>query len=113
VGSYRLLGIEPDGRVSFETRGARVSTRPGETPLYAVGGLQRDGMQRIWALGADQATGHTFADLYLKGRYLGRLDLPCKGAASISGSFIAILCTASEAADRDVRLSVYRIQERR
>jgi hypothetical protein len=113
VGSYRLMGFEADGRVSFDMRGARVSTPPGETPLYPNGGVQRDGMQRIWALGTNQATGRTFADLYLKGRFLGRLDLPCKGEATVTGPFMAIRCREPESADRDVSLRVYRIDERR
>lgn len=113
VGSHHFLGLEADGRMLFDVKGAPVSTPAGETPLYITGGLQRDGMQRIWALGTDRSTGRTFADLYLKGRYLGRLDLPCRGAAYVSGAFVALLCTEATATDRDVSLGVYRIHEGR
>jgi len=112
VASYHLVGIGPDGSTSFDIRGSRANTPPGETPLFSIGGLQRDAMQRIWALGTDQQTGRSFADLYFRGRPLGRLDLPCKGSVAVAGTWLAILCTTPASADRDVALSVYRLVER-
>jgi hypothetical protein len=113
VATYRLVGIGSDGRTLFDLRGKQADVPAGETPLFSIGGLQVDGKQRVWAIGADHKTGRTFADLYLGGRVLGRLDLPCRGAVAVGGTRMAILCAAPETASRDVTLQVYRIVEPR
>jgi hypothetical protein len=109
VVTYRLIGIAPDERVLFDLRGSRSEAPAGETALFAVGGLQVDAQGRIWAIGASQQTGRTFADVYLGSRSLGRLDLPCRGSVTIGGRWMAILCSTPSSPNRDVELQIHRI----
>lgn len=113
VVTYRLVGIGSDGSTLFDLRGKHGDVPAGETALFAIGGLQVDNKQRLWAIGADHNTGRTFADLYLGPRLLGRLDLPCRGTVAVAGHWMAILCATAKAANQDVTLQVYRIVESR
>lgn len=110
VATYRLVGFGSGSTVRFDIRG-KSNTPPGETPLLAIGGAQVDGRQRLWAIGADQTTGRSFADIYRGSQLLGRLDLPCRGAVALSGAWLAILCPTPNSPNRDVALQIYRVVE--
>lgn len=109
VATNRILGIGSGGEVLFEHRGRQGDAPEKETTLASVGGLQVDGRGRIWAIGPSQRTGRTVAEIYSGVRAIGRLDLPCRGGVTLSGSWLAVLCTTPESASRDVTLQVYRI----
>lgn len=109
VATNRLVGIGANESILFELRGQLGDVPPKETALAAMGGLQVDGKSRIWAIGPSQRAGKTAADIYAGARSLGRLDLPCKGSVTLSGSWLAILCATPESTSRDVLLQVYRI----
>jgi hypothetical protein len=113
VATNRLLGIAANESILFELRGRQDDAPPKETSLAAVGGLQVDGRNRVWAIGPSQRTGKSVAELYLGSRSLGRLDLPCKGSVALTGSWLAILCATPENPGRDVSLQVYRIVDGR
>jgi hypothetical protein len=112
VATYRLIGFGPDGAQRFDVRG-KSNAPAGQTPLLAMGGVQVDGRQRLWAMGIDQTTGRLFADIYRDSELLGRLDLPCNGTVAISGNWLAMLCSTPKATNRDVALQVYRIVDAR
>jgi hypothetical protein len=109
VAMNRLLGIGANESVLFEIHGVEGDTPPKETPLAAIGGLQVDGKNRIWAIGPSQRTGKTAANIYSGSRSLGRLDLPCRGSVTLTGSWMAVLCATPNSTSRDVALQVYRI----
>ena len=109
VSTNRLLGIGAGEKILFEHRGRQEDAPPGETTLSAVGGLQVDGKERIWAIGPSQRTGRTAAEVYSGPRVLGRIDLPCRGSVALAGSWLAILCDTPESASHDVSLQLYRI----
>ena len=112
VATYRLVGFGPGATARFDVRG-KSNAPPGETPLLAIGGVQVDGRQRLWAIGADQTTGRSFADVWNGSQLLGRLDLPCRGTVALSGTWLAILCSTPNASSRDVALQIYRVVEPR
>jgi hypothetical protein len=109
----RLVGIGTDERILYEQPGRAGDTPPKETPISAMGGLQVDGKQRVWAIGPSQRTGKLTASLYAGSRALGRLDLPCSGSVTLSGSWLAMLCATPNNPNRDVELQVYRIVDAR
>jgi hypothetical protein len=109
----RLVGIGADERILFGHPGRTGDTSPKETPIVAMGGLQVDGRERVWAIGPSLRTGKPTASLYVGSRALGRLDLPCNGSITISGSWLAMLCDTPDNPNRDVELRVYRIVDSR
>lgn len=91
---------------------ARLATAPLRH-FSATHGLHFDGRGRLWVIG--QANDSTFADVFARDEFLGRITLPCRSSnlyASLRGEWLVLPCEAAGAeVSTEIELRLYRIEE--
>jgi hypothetical protein len=104
---YEIFVI--DGKQPFYTV-KRPPAAPGTVTTFKdIGGLHVDARKRLWVVNDPSPTGNSLADVYDGPSYLGSIDLGCRGNVALSGEWMAILCTNSASATKDVELRIFRI----
>ena len=104
--AYDIRVVDGD-RMRYTVK--RPTSAPGSvTTFKEMGGLHADSRGRLWVI-SDPRTGNSVADVYSGATYLGTIDLGCRGSVTLSGAWMAILCTTTQSATKDVELRVFRI----